>query len=428
VAAGSLSPAAGVLGADLPGSAAAGAGRRHPPAGRRRRLLAAGLGLVALPALAGIAWWSRSQAAARGAGGAPRLVTAELRTVETIVTATGIVRPRVGGEVRVGAQVSGIVESLRVTEGAHIRRGEVIAVIDSRVLAARLAQARAQAAVDAVELRRARIELARGQRLAALELVPRQQAEDLALAAESAQAKLDKSRRDVAAVETDLAYVVLRAPIAGTIASVSTQQGETVAASFAAPTFVTILADDALQLVAMVDETDIGNVRAGNPVHFTTEAFPARELAGRVARVAPKATIVSGVVNYEVTVEILEGARDLKPDMTANVSIQTARHAALMLPAAAVGRDGDASFVLAAQAGRLVRRAVTVGAREAGMTEIKSGLRAGERVAAAVAPAPLGSPADAADAAGSDRTSAPASPAAPPAPAPAEPGVRRRDR
>jgi HlyD family secretion protein len=363
-----------------------GSGRPGPPAGQRRWALAAALALAATLSVAAVAWLVRSPGAAhdvRGTGSEPGLVTAERRTVETTVTATGIIRPRVGGEVRVGAQVSGIVKSLRVTEGSHIRRGEVIAVIDSRAVEARLAQARAQAAVDAVELRRARFELERGQRLAALELVPRQQAEDLALAAASAQAKLDKSLRDVAVVETELAYVVLRAPITGTVVSVSTQQGETVAASFAAPTFVTILADDALQLVAMVDETDIGNVRAGNPVHFTTEAFPARELAGRVARVAPKATIVSGVVNYEVTVEILEGARDLKPDMTANVSIQTARHAALMLPAAAVGREGDDRFVLAFQGGRLVRRAVTTGARDAGLIEIKSGLRAGERVAAA---------------------------------------------
>ena len=358
-----LSPAAtGLLDSGAAGAAGAAAGRSGAavrredrlPARRQRRRAAVVALAAGLPALLGLlaagAWLARSPADARGAGGGNDfrgLATAERRTVETIVTATGVIRPRVGGEVRVGSQVSGVVKSLRVTEGSHIRRGQVIAVIDSRVTEARLAQARAQA-------------------------------------------KLDKSLRDVAAVETDLAYVVLRAPITGTIASVSTQEGETVAAAFAAPTFVTILADDALQLIVMVDETDIGNVRAGNPVRFTAEAFPARELTGRVARVAPKATIVSGVVNYEVTVEILEGARELKPDMTANVSIQTARHAALMLPAIALGREGDDRYVLVEQDGRLVRRAVTIGARDAGMTEIKSGLRAGERVAAAVPTAPPG--------------------------------------
>jgi macrolide-specific efflux system membrane fusion protein len=391
VAGASLSPAAhGLAGTgDAGGDAGAAARRPARPSLRRRAAVATlSVGLPSLLALLAAGAWLARSPGVRGAAGAPPLIAAEQRTVETTVTATGVVRPRIGGEVRVGSQVSGVVKSLRVTEGAHIRKGQVIAVSDSRAAEARLAQARAQAAVDAVELRRARFELARGRRLAALELVPRQQAEDLALAAESAQAKLDKSLRDVAVVETDLANVVLRAPIAGTIASVSTQEGETVAAAFAAPTFVTILADHALQLIAMVDETDIGNVRAGNPVRFTTEAFPARELIGRVARVAPKATIVSGVVNYEVTVEILDGASGLKPDMTANVSIQTARHAALMLPTAALGREGDEYRVLVEQDGRLVRRAVTVGAREAGMAEIKNGLRAGERVAAAFSPAP----------------------------------------
>jgi RND family efflux transporter MFP subunit len=380
-----LTPAAGVLGGD--GAAL----RRRPPAGRRSATARKGLLAAAGATLALLGVWGwRSRASAvdePDAASAPRLVTPERRTLDTIVTATGVIRPRVGGEVRIGSQVSGVVRSLRVTEGSHIRRGEVVAVVDSRAIEARLAQARAQVAVDEVELRRARVELERSQRLAALDLVPRQQAEDLALALASAAAKLERSRRDVSAVATDLANVVLRAPISGTIASVSTQEGETVAASFSAPTFVTILADDALQLVAVVDETDIGNVRAGNPVRFTTEAFPARELAGRVVRVAPKATIISGVVNYEVAVEVLEGARDLKPDMTANVSIKTARHEALLLPAAAVRHAGESAFVMVAEGGRLAKRPVTVGAREAGMTEIKSGLALGERVAAEPPPA-----------------------------------------
>jgi RND family efflux transporter MFP subunit len=374
------------------------AGQSHQHSWRRRRWRWAAAAVAALVlAIAAAAVW-RSAVAPRGGlagwrsveqaayGGASEasgpLLSAQWQSVDTTVTATGVIRPRVGGEVRIGSQVSGVVKSLRVTEGSHIRKGEAIAVIDSRAVEARLGQARAQVAVDQVELRRAGVELARVRRLAAAGVLPRQQEEDLTLAEESAQAKLERSRRDVAAVETDLANVVLRAPISGTIASVTTQEGETVAASFAAPTFVTILADDALQLVAVVDETDIGNIRSGNPVRFTTEAFPARELGGRVARVAPKATIVSGVVNYEVTVEIDPGAGGLKPDMTANVTIQTARHAALMLPSSSLRHEGEGYLVLVENGGRLEKRRVTVGVRQAGMSEIKSGLRAGERVAA----------------------------------------------
>jgi multidrug resistance efflux pump len=79
----------------------------------------------------------------------------------------------------------------------------------------------------------------------------------------------------------DLEYVEIRAPISGTIASVSTQRGETVAASFATPTFVTIIQKDALEVVAMVDEADIGNVRPGEEATFTTETWPDFEFAGR---------------------------------------------------------------------------------------------------------------------------------------------------
>jgi len=244
------------------------------------------------------------------------------RAASAAVLATGIIRLRVGAEVRVGAQVSGIVTTLNVTVGSHIGRGDLIAEIDSRELDARLAQARAQVAVAEQELRRADVALARARRLDERQLIPRQQLEDAALALDDATAKLAKARSDAEVVETDRSFTLIRAPISGTVASVSTQKGETVAASFTAPTFVTIIADHALQLVAMVDETDIGAVATGGRVTFTVEAYTDREFAGRVERIAPKATIVSGVVNYEVMIAIDSPAELLKPDMTANVSIE----------------------------------------------------------------------------------------------------------
>jgi multidrug efflux pump subunit AcrA (membrane-fusion protein) len=155
---------------------------------------------------------------------------------------------------------------------------------------------------------------------------------------------------------------------------VSTQEGETVAAAFAAPTFVTIIADHALHLIAMVDETAIANVRPSNRVTFSVEAYPAREFEGHVERIAPKATIVSGVVNYEVMVAVDSAADVLKPDMTANISIRTAERQALVVPNAAVRREGDDRFVFVDQGGTLAKRSVAVGVRDAAVTEIKKGL------------------------------------------------------
>ena len=310
----------------------------------------------------------------------PVVVRPETRRVDATVSATGVVRLRVGAEVRVGAQLSGIVKRLNVTVGAHINKDDIIAETDSRSLEARLDQARAQIKLDEVALRKAEIDLARSRELLAAGLAPRQQTEDLSLAMESARATLEKSRRDLAAVEVDLSYTKIRAPISGTVASVSTQEGETVAASFTAPTFVTIIEDNALELVAMVDETDIANIKPGNQVTFTTEAHPAREFSGIVKRIAPKATIVSGVVNYEVIINIHNGGDVLKPDMTANISIQTSQREALVLPNSAIQREGDDRFVYIARDSKPEKRAVTIGLRDAGFTEIKKGVSPDDRI------------------------------------------------
>jgi len=310
-----------------------------------------------------------------------------MRTIAATVTTTGVVRLRVGAEVRVGTQVSGIVQKLNVTVGSHIRRGDVIAEIDSRGLEARLAQAGAQVTVAEEAVKRSEVELSRAQTLGAQQIVPRQQVEDAALALEGAKAQLEKSRRDAAVVATDLSYAVIRAPISGTIASVSTQEGETVAATFAAPTFVTIIADHALQLIAMVDETDIANVAAGDKVTFTVEAYPSREFEGHVQRIAPKATVVSGVVNYEVLVAIDSAADVLKPDMTATIAVRTAERQALVVPNSALQRQGDERFVYIEEAGRLTKRAVSIGVREAGVVEIKKGLTQSDHVLTSPVPA-----------------------------------------
>ncbi len=311
---------------------------------------------------------------------ADQVVHPERRMVGTTVNATGTVRLRVGSEVRVGSQLSGIVKKLNVTVGSRVRAGDVIAEIDDAPVRARLAQADAQAELDSASLERARVNFERAQQLKSQGLIPAQQEQDLELAFGEAKARYEKSLRDRDLVAVDLRYVTIRAPITGTVSSVSTQEGETVAAAFTAPTFVTIIGDNALQLVAMVDETDIANVKPGNPAVFTVDSYTSRDFPGIVESVAPKATIVSGVVNYEVTINIRKDAHLLKPDMTANVSIQTAQHTALLLPLAAVQRDGDQSFVYVQGKDGPYRRPVVIGTKETGMVEIKRGISSDEDV------------------------------------------------
>lgn len=338
-------------------------------------------GLAVLATAAGGVYWGRGALDSADDSSVPTIfVSPERRTIASTVLATGILRLKTGAEVRVGSQLSGIVEELNVTVGSQIERGDIIARIDSRGLEARLAQAQAQVEVLEREVSRAEVEQERARQLDQDKLVARTEVEDRTLDLVDAKARLEKARRDAAVVETDLAYAVIRAPISGTVASVATQEGETVAASFTTPTFVTIIDGQALELVAMVDETDIGTVAPGNEILFTIEAFPAEEFTGTVKQVAPKGTIISGVVNYEVMIDIASPITVLLPDMTANVSIRTVERETLVLPSRAVQRDGFDRFVYVESEGELRRRSVTVGTREAGFTEIRQGLAAGDRV------------------------------------------------
>jgi HlyD family secretion protein len=337
--------------------------------------------LIAGALAGGASWWLGSDSDEASGVTVSRYATVEMRPIASTVLATGIIRLRVGAEVRVGSQLSGIVEELNVTVGSQIDKGDVIARIDSRSLQARLDQANAQVKVLEQEVRRAEVELARARKLDSENLAPANDAEDRALDLADAEARLEKARRDAAVVMSDLQYAVIRSPIAGTVASVSTQKGETVAASFNTPTFATIIAENALELVAMVDETDIGTVEPDNEVYFTVEAYPAIEFAGIVRQVAPKGSIISGVVNFEVMIDIESPVDVLKPDMTANVSIRTAERQALVLPSEAILRDGFEQFVHMEEDGVLVRRSISAGTREAGFTEIRQGLAAGDAVA-----------------------------------------------
>jgi macrolide-specific efflux system membrane fusion protein len=337
-----------------------------------RRTVIVALLIIAAVAIA--SFYGLSRASNKPAAEKEQIVHAEQRRIGATVNATGVVRLRVGSEVRVGSQLSGIVKKLNVTVGSHVESGDIIAEIDDRTIQARLADGEAQAELDRASMERARVNYERAHLLASKRVVAAQEDEDLGLALEEAKAKYQKSLRDCDLIRVDLNYVTIRAPIGGTVASVSTQEGETVAAAFTAPTFVTIIGDHALQLVAMVDENDIASVHADNAVTFTVDALPAREFSGAVESIAPKATIVSGVVNYEVTITIRDDTELLKPDMTANVSIQTAQHDALLLPAAAVRHEGDQTFVYVATKNGRERKAVVVGGKENGMIEIKKGI------------------------------------------------------
>jgi RND family efflux transporter MFP subunit len=185
--------------------------------------------------------------------------------------------------------------------------------------------------------------------------------------------------RDAAQIERS--YAVIRAPISGTIASVSTQEGETVAAGLSAPTFVTIVDLRRLQVHAYVDEVDIGEVRVGQVATFAVDAYPARDFSGKVDAVYPTATIQDNVVKYIVAVDIVDdSAYLLRPEMTASVRFALAEREVLAVPTRAIRRDGGRNVVFVRGDDGDVARPVRVGWRDGAWIEIVDGLRAGERV------------------------------------------------
>lgn len=347
--------------------------------------------LLGLGALGALLW------AARPAGGGSSVEGADLarvarRDLSTVVKATGVVRPMIGAEVRVGSRVSGVVRRLHVRLGDVVERGQLLAELDAAELEARRAQAaaalesaRASQAYALADLARKR-ELARGALLAAsdLELAER--------ACAVADAQVAEGEANLAYAGTQLEYARIHAPIAGVVASVSTQEGETVAASFASPTFVTLLDLDQLEVWAYVDETDIGRIRPGLAARFTVDTYPDDPFEGRVTTIYPQAEVRDNVVNYVAVVTFApRQGRVLRPQMTATVRIALEqRSGALAVPRRAIRREGGRTFVLLPAGEGVARREVTTGVKDDTHCEVVSGLDEGDVVLA-------GEPVDAAE-------------------------------
>ncbi|MFQ5445124.1 MAG: efflux RND transporter periplasmic adaptor subunit, partial [Nitrospinales bacterium] len=202
------------------------------------------------------------------------------------------------------------------------------------------------------------------------------------------EAKVEKAQANLLEGETQLSYATLTAPIDGIIASVSTQEGETVAASLNAPTFVTLIDLRQLQVTVYVDETDIGQVKVKQEGVFTVDSYPNRFFKGVVREIYPKAVIKDNVVNYEVILEIeKKGLELLRPEMTANVVITTdTRKNVITIPKEALKRIGKKKFVVLKADGIVVSREVETGWREAGWQEIVSGVDEGDEVGIPIKP------------------------------------------
>ncbi|MBN1627839.1 MAG: efflux RND transporter periplasmic adaptor subunit [Deltaproteobacteria bacterium] len=361
-----------------------------------------------------------------------KTVKAARQNFNLSVTALGTVKPQVGAEVRLGARIPGKVEHLYANVGNFVEKGQIIAELEKDELKATVEKQQSELNVakinletrislGPIEIMKAETDLNKfkatyelmmmeyeSEKMLFNENFTSKQALDYAREAllvakaeyesssktlELANKNLDeelkilKARVESATAmlkisETELSYATLSAPIRGIIASVSTQEGETVAVGLSAPTFVTIIDLDRLQIETYVDEVDIGKIKVGQKATFTVEAFPSVDIEGEVVGFYPNAILRENVVFYNVIVKSLETPSvELRPEMTANVSIfLESRENVLVVPVSAVKKTGGVNFVYAIENGKPVRHEVKIGWKQGRFLEITDGLKEGDEI------------------------------------------------
>lgn len=316
-------------------------------------------------------------------------------TLRSSITATGTIEAVTS--VTVGTQVSGIVNKLYVDYNSVVKKGQVIAELDKTNLISELNTAKANLASMESNLSYQNANLKRYQTLYKKGLVSADEYENALLAYRQAKEQVSSSRESVQKAQTNLGYATITSPIDGTVISKSVEEGQTVAASFNTPELFTIAKDlKNMQVVADVDEADIGEVTVGNRVTFTVDAYPDDTFEGVVKQVRLEATTTNNVVTYQVVISAQNADLKLKPGLTANVTIYTKEQANILsVPNKAlrftptketVGKDmkivdcKGKNKVWTLNGKTLTAHSVNIGQSDATHTQIISGIKKGQSI------------------------------------------------
>ncbi len=281
--------------------------------------------LVVLGGLGGGAWWWTHRA---GSGEAPEYRTAVVSRGDIVqtVTASGQLIPLV--KVEVGSQVSGNIRAIHADYNATVTNGQLVAELDPATYEARLIQAEGDLASARAQLTLAQINAKRAAELRKDNLIAESEFDQTTAELEQRQATVKVKEANVASARVDVERTKIYSPIDGTVISRSVDVGQTVQASFSAPKLFLIARDlTRMQIEAMVSEADVGGVEVGQEVSFTVEAFPTRTFEGRVSQVRNEAITTQNVVTYATIIDVTNDDLKLKPGMTANVTITTAKKA-----------------------------------------------------------------------------------------------------
>lgn len=326
-------------------------------------------------------------------------------SVSNVVTATGTVEPVT--KVEIGTQVSGIIDKIYVDYNSVVYKGQVIAEMDKITLQAELESQEAQLANAKAEYDYQLKNYARNKVLHEKKLISDTDYETSTYNYEKAKSSYEKSQADIIKVRRNLGYAVITSPIDGVVISREVEAGQTVAAGFSTPTLFTIANDlTRMQVIADVDEADIGQVEEGQRVTFIVDAYPNDVFSGDVTQVRLEATVESNVVTYEVVISAPNPELKLKPGLTANITVYTleknniltvpskalkfipdeklAENSQTALQPLAGATGGLQKTVWVRDGNRLVEREVSIGSVYGAATEIGSGLHEGEEVVVGV--------------------------------------------
>lgn len=329
--------------------------------------------------------------------------------IQNSITATGSVEPV--DTVAVGTQVSGIIDKIYVDFNSTVKKGQVLAVLDTKNLTSTLnsakanlqsAQANLQSANAALGYQRANYNrykalyqkgLISANDFESARLSYRQAEEQVAMIKESVVA----AQESVRTAQTNLGYATIVSPIDGTIINKYVAEGQTVAASFSTPELFGVARDlKKMQVLADVDEADIGDVRPGESVTFTVDAYPDDTFQGTVQQVRLGGSTSNNVVTYKVVISTSNADLKLKPGMTANVTIYTQQKSGVLsVPTKAlrftpaketVGKmkikdiSNAKNKVWTIEGNNIVAHQVNIGMSDGTHTQIVSGIKQGQKV------------------------------------------------
>ena len=299
-----------------------------------RKILLATLALAVL-AGGGYAYYRYSQTAP-----APTINTARVTRGDLAETvgATGTLQAVT--TVQVGTQVSGTIQQLNADFNSLVRKGQVLARLDPSLFETQIEQARANLIRAEADLERFRValddsrtKLNRARELWQKKLIAQTELEAAEVAVRSSEAQLrsqqaavTQSQASLRQNQVNLQHTVIESPIDGLVISRNVDVGQTVAASMSAPTLFVLAADlTKMQVLASLDESDVGRIRPGQSVRFRVDAFANEEFLGSVTQVRLQPTTVQNVVTYQTVIDVPNPQLKLKPGMTANVNIEIAR-------------------------------------------------------------------------------------------------------